>query len=271
LVWPGLVLLGVAVGAYGTMIGAGGGFVLVPLMLLLYPDDPPELITSISLAVVFFNALSGTFAYMRQRRVDFVAGNAFAFATIPGAVAGALAVALLPRRLFDALFAVLLLAVAMFLTLRPAARVVQRRDRRGQVSRTMTDISGDTFVYSYHLWTGVALSVLVGFLSSLLGIGGGIIHVPIMVQVLLFPAHIATATSHYVLTISAFTGTLVHLVSGDLAGGYDRTAALGVGVLVGAQVGARLSRLVRGNTLIRLLAVALAAVALRLLIGAVLE
>ena len=48
LAWPGLVLLGLAVGAYGTMIGAGGGFVLVPMLLVIYPGKPPETITSIS-------------------------------------------------------------------------------------------------------------------------------------------------------------------------------------------------------------------------------
>src|SRR3954468_23856209 len=109
LVWPGLVALGFAVGAYGTLIGAGGGFVLVPLLLLLYPDEPPELITSISLAVVFFNALSGTVAYAHQRRVDFLAGNSFALATVPGAIAGAIVVSYLPRNLFDVAFALLLL------------------------------------------------------------------------------------------------------------------------------------------------------------------
>jgi hypothetical protein len=266
LIWPGLVLLGVGVGAYGTMIGAGGGFVLVPLLLLLYPDDPPELITSISLAVVFCNALSGTAAYLHQRRVDLLAANAFAVATIPGAIGGALVVGLLPRDAFDVAFAVLLLLVSSFLIVRPAARIRQRSHRRGEVSRLLTDRSGDTYAYSYNLITGVVLSVAVGFLSSLLGIGGGIIHVPLMVQVLLFPAHVATATSHYVLMISALAGTLVHLVSGDLDGGYARTGALAIGVLAGAQVGARLSVLVRGPALIRLLAGALILVALRLLV-----
>jgi uncharacterized membrane protein YfcA len=262
-----LVLLGVGVGAYGTMIGAGGGFVLVPMLLLLYPDDPPELVTSISLAVVFFNALSGTAAYVHQRRVDFLAANAFAAATIPGAIAGALVVGYIPRSVFDVVFAILLLAVSTFLILRPAARVRQRTHRRGEVSRMLTDRNGDTYAYSYNVITGAMLSVGVGFLSSLLGIGGGIIHVPLMVQVLLFPAHIATATSHYVLMVSALVGTLVHLASGDLQGGYAETAALAVGVLVGAQVGARLSVRVRGTSLIRLLAGALMLVAVRLLLA----
>jgi uncharacterized membrane protein YfcA len=266
--WPGLVLLGVAVGAYGTLIGAGGGFLLVPLLLLLYPGDPPELLTSISLAAVFFNASSGTVAYIKQRRIDYLAANAFALATVPGAIAGALAVSLVPRRLFDGIFAVVLLSVAVFLLLRPAARVVQRAHRRGEVTRLVTDAHGDTFFYSYNIAAGVALSLVVGLVSSLLGIGGGVIHVPLMVQVLHFPAHIATATSHYVLTVTALTGTLVHLINGELAGGYGRAGALALGVVVGAQLGARLSLRIGGTMIVRLLAVALVAIAVRLLVAA---
>ena len=104
----GLIVLGFGTGAYGTLIGAGGGFVLVPILLLLYPHDGPHLITSISLAVVFFNAASGSEAYARMGRVDYRSGLLFAIATIPGAVLGALTTSLLPRSLFDMTFGVLL-------------------------------------------------------------------------------------------------------------------------------------------------------------------
>jgi uncharacterized membrane protein YfcA len=267
LTWVGLIVLGVLVGGYGTMIGAGGGFVLVPLLLFLYPNDPPELITSISLAVVFFNVLSGSAAYARQKRIDYQAGIVFAAASIPGAIAGALIVGYVPRHTFDVIFAVMLLAVSTFLLARPSVRIVQRRERRGLVQRELTDAENFTYRYSYNMRLGAFLSTFVGFLSGLLGTGGGVIHVPIMVQILVFPAHIATATSHFVLAISALTGTIVHLINGDLDGGYSRTAALGIGVLIGAQIGARLSRLLQGSSLIRLLAIAMALVAVRLLIS----
>lgn len=270
-IYAGLVLLGLSVGGYGTMIGAGGGFVLVPLLLLLYPSREPDFVTSVSLAVVFFNAASGTLAYVRQQRVDYLAANLFAAATIPGAIAGAFVIGYVPREVFDVVFALLLLAIAAFLLVRPSptTRVVQRTHRRGEVSRVITDHEGVMYAYSYNVWTGVATSTGVGFASSLLGIGGGVIHVPIMVRVLRFPAHIATATSHYVLMVSALAGTLVHVSTGQLDGGYGITGALAVGVLVGAQVGAQLSNHIRGDLLIRLLGAALAVTSVRLLIGAV--
>ena len=62
-----LVLLGFGVGAFGTLVGAGGGFILTPILLLLYPHDPPKLLTAISLMAVFFNAGSGTVAYAHPR------------------------------------------------------------------------------------------------------------------------------------------------------------------------------------------------------------
>jgi uncharacterized membrane protein YfcA len=91
-----------------------------------------------------------------------------------------------------------------------------------------------------------------------------------MVQVLLFPAHIATATSHYVLMVSAFVGTVVHVASGDLEGGYSETGALAGGVVGGAPGGARRAVRVRGTVLIQLLAGALMLVAVRLLLTPVL-
>ena len=79
-----LVLLGFAVGAFGTLVGAGGGFILAPVLLLLYPHDSAQTLSSISIAVVFFNALSGSVAYARQRRIDLRVGG------ILGAAAGVL-------------------------------------------------------------------------------------------------------------------------------------------------------------------------------------
>jgi hypothetical protein len=82
-----LALLGLGVGAFGTIVGAGGGFILTPLLLILYPQDSAETITAIGLVAVFFNASSGSLAYARQRRIDFRSGLVFAAATLPGAIA----------------------------------------------------------------------------------------------------------------------------------------------------------------------------------------
>ena len=270
-----LLPLGVLIGAFGTLIGAGGGFILMPILLLVYPRDKTELITAISLAVVFFNALSGSFAYARMKRVDYKSGIAFSIATIPGAILGALSTAYVPRRAFDLIFGVLMTIAAVFLWLSakeeharsPTPKIAPVSEKAGTrlTERDLVDAEGVHYRYAFDLRIGVVLSIFVGYLSSLLGVGGGFIHVPALSRLLNFPVHIATATSHFVLAIMALTGTLVHVVQGAFVHGARRTAVLAVGVLVGAQAGAWLSNRIGGKAIIRGLAVALAFVGIRLI------
>ncbi len=268
--------LGLLIGAFGTLIGAGGGFILVPILLLIYPKENPELITSISLAVVFFNAFSGSWAYSRMKRVDYRSGVIFAIATIPGAILGAVSTAYVPRHVFDILFGIIMIGAAGFLWISAkddaahAVAAAHRSDvtqtRTSLTSRELVDAEGVHYHYAYNRTLGVVLSVFVGYLSSLLGVGGGFIHVPALSRLLNFPVHIATATSHFVLAVMALTGTLVHVASGVFAHGARRTIFLAVGVILGAQLGARLSNHVGGKWIIRGLAMALFFVGIRLIL-----
>jgi uncharacterized protein len=267
--------LGLLIGAFGTLIGAGGGFILVPILLLVYPDENTELITGISLAVVFFNALSGSWAYSRMKRVDYKSGIVFAVATIPGAILGAVSTAYVPRYAFDVIFGVLMIAAGIFLWIsakddhahgqnRVTDDTSVQKPARWTV-RDFVDADGVRYHYEYNQAIGIVLSIFVGFASSLLGVGGGFIHVPALTRLLNFPVHIATATSHFVLAVMALTGTLVHIARGVFEHGVRRTAILAVGVLLGAQLGARLSNRVGGKWIIRGLALALVFVGIRLI------
>lgn len=265
-----LTPVGFVIGIFATLIGAGGGFILVPFLLLLYPNAEPDTITSISLAVVFFNALSGSISYSRMKRIDYKSALMFSAATIPGAVLGALTTGYIPRRWFDVIFGLVLLALAAYLLARPqrVARAVRENVPRGHIQRRITDANGATHAFSYNLRAGILLSLGVGYFSSLLGIGGGIIQVPAMVSLFDFPVHVATATSQSIQVVMAFVGTLVHLLTGDFEHGVRRTLFLGLGVLAGAPVGAWLSNRLRGRWIVRGLAVALALVGARLLLVA---
>lgn len=268
-----LIPVGIVVGAFGTLIGAGGGFVLMPVLLLVYPNEKPAIITSISLAVVFFNALSGSAAYARMKRIEIRTGLMFSAAAAPGAVLGAMTTAYIPRRQFDMIFGILMIAASAYL-IWSAGRKQGKRAASDPAARRfkidLVDAEGIRHVFSYNPAIGIAISIFVGYLSSLLGIGGGIIHVPAMVYLLDFPVHIATATSHFILAIMALTGTVVHIVTGAFTRGVRRTICLAIGVLIGAQIGAAMSNRVKGVWIIRGLAAALGAVGLRILFKAVL-
>src|SRR4029079_19038482 len=113
----GLLGIGVGVGTFGTLVGAGGGFLLVPILSLLEPGLPPSSVTAVSLAVVAMNATSGALAYYRQRRIDLRSGIPFAIATLPGSFAGVLLTRLVTRSTFDIVFAALLIGLAVFVLL----------------------------------------------------------------------------------------------------------------------------------------------------------
>jgi len=266
-----LILVGFIIGSFGTLIGAGGGFMLVPLLLLAKPDLSPNTVTAISIAIVALNAISGSVAYAKSKRIDYKSGIIFALYTIPGSILGVLLVKYIPKNLFDIIFGILLISLATYLFIKggnKSNRMAAAQSSSGRLkSRNITDSSGEVHSYHFNQTYGIIISVLVGFLSPLLGIGGGIIHVPAMVHILQFPVYIATATSHFILAIMSTVSVIVHIIRGS----YDAAAvkmviALAIGVIPGAQLGAYLSHKIKTHLIIRILAICLSLVGLRLLL-----
>ncbi|MEO9004035.1 MAG: sulfite exporter TauE/SafE family protein, partial [Ginsengibacter sp.] len=243
-----LITIGFLIGTLGTLIGAGGGFILVPVLIIMRPDFSPETITAISMVIVACNAISGSVAYMYAKKVDYKAGIIFAICTIPGSILGVLTTKIIPRGVFDIIFGILMLGLAILLLINGGKEQQNKKPvtagPRGWITQKLTDRWGEHYEYAYNLRLGMLISVFVGYFSPLLGIGGGIIHVPAMTEWLLFPVHIATATSHFILAVMATVSVLVHLFQGN----YDNplitkmVIGLAIGVIPGAQVGAYLSR-----------------------------
>ena len=265
--WLLLALLGLAASTYGSLIGAGGGFIMVPVMLVLFPGDTPAVITATSLVAVLANGVSGSFAYARQRRIDYVSALTLGLATIPGSVLGAYATRLVVRGPFDALLGLVLVGLSLFLVLRQPPVLISSESRSGRVLRALTDASGVSYSYSYSRALAVLFGLGAGFIAAFFGVGGGIVLVPIMIQFLRFPPPIATATGVAVFLITAVTANVTHLLAGTLVGLYDRPAALAVGAVVGGQLGAWVSRRLRAVWLVRALALGLGLVGVRLIVN----
>lgn len=267
-----LILIGFFIGTLGTLIGAGGGFILVPLLIILRPDFTSETITAISMVVVACNAISGSVAYMRTKKIDYKAGIIFAICTIPGSIFGVFTTKIIPRGVFDIIFGIILLALAAFLFFKGGKEELANkpvRSHKGWIHQHLVDKWGENYYYSYDLKLGMILSLFVGYFSPLLGIGGGIIHVPAMAEWLLFPVHIATATSHFILAIMSTVSVIVHYLQGN----YDdplivkMIIGLVIGVVPGAQLGAYLSRKINGKYIIKALAVSIGIVGIKILIS----
>ena len=261
------VLLGVAVGGFGTLIGAGGGFLLAPILLICYPAMSPQSVTAISMTTVLFNSSSGSSAYAFMKRIDYKTGIIFAIATLPGSVIGTILTTMIDRNLFNIIFGAFMLIFAVVIILK--SRMGNRSapvDQKGRFRaiRRLTDRDGNEADFSFNLLAGIVISLFVGFLSGLLGIGGGIVHVPALVF-LGFPAHFATATSHFVLVFSSLASVLAHLQDGSLTKNIEISLSIACGTVIGAQIGARVSKHIKGSVIMLCLAAALMLAGTRIL------
>ncbi len=267
-----LIIAGLIIGTFGTLIGAGGGFILVPLLLIFYPEFTPEIVTAISMAFVAVNSLSGSFAYAKSGKIDYKTGINFALYTIPGSILGVYTVQYIPKKEFNILFGILLITLSLYLFFKNKKTIVQsiKSIKKGYKHTVLTDREGITYEYSYKQSNGAIISVLVGYISPLLGIGGGIIHVPAMVNWLKFPVHIATATSHFILAVMATVSVVVHAISDSYSENEIITTViyLCLGVIPGAQLGAYLSHKIKSHVIIKALALCLILVGVRILLKA---
>lgn len=265
-----LLITGFLIGTIGTLIGAGGGFLLVPLLIFTHPGLTPEIITAISIALVASNAISGSVAYARAKRIDYKAGILFALFTIPGSILGVYVTKYIPPHTFSIIFGMLLISLSLFLFFKKnaVASIGGETDATGLTYQKLIDRERTVFEYAYSKPAGIFVSILVGFLSPLLGIGGGIIHVPAMVHWLHFPVYVATATSHFILAIMSTVSVIAHAVQGN----YNDPAVLhmilwlAAGAIIGAQAGAFLSHKIKTTVIIKSLAVCLGLVGIRLLL-----
>jgi uncharacterized membrane protein YfcA len=281
----GLVLLGggVAAGLFGSLLGLGGGILIVPLLTLGFGLP---LITAVGVSLVCVIMTSGAAAgvYLERRVANLRLGMTLELFTAIGALGGALVAFLIPEHLVEGIFAALLVYTALTMARRrdpapvpedgaappavfdpgpgdgPAVDGAVQADSSG----TQPEGEGAAFVESlsgpgyrvHRMGLGIVGSLAAGVASALLGIGGGLVKVPVMNVIMGVPLRVATATSNLMVGITASASAIIYL----LRGGIDAyaVAPTAIGVFVGASVGSRVAhridlRILRGLFVVILL------------------
>jgi uncharacterized membrane protein YfcA len=234
------------------MVGLGGGFIIVPVLRLFF-GLPPAFAAGTSLALVVANSGSGALTYLLQRRVHVRLGLLIAAGGFPGSILGTIAVKQLPEHVFDWLFAAFLLTVA--------GDMVFNREKRleGRVE------SHDVATLTGMPWPrALAAGFGVGFISSLFGVGGGVVLVPMLLYFSDLPAHAISATSHFGIVLTSPVGFVTHYLEQDVDWRY--VVPLVLGGLCGGPIGARLSLRLKSRRLMLFVAVALAIAAVALVL-----
>ncbi len=261
-----LPLIGAAVAAMGTLVGLGGGFVLVPLLLFMFPDESPAVISSISLTVVFLNAASATVSHYRERRIDFKTAALLAIGGIPAAVVGAIAASRVTRDAFEVYMGIVLILGAVYVLWRSTRAVELQGDVEHQPNREIRERMGRTYRFYVSTLMAAGISPVSGYISSFFGIGGGVVNVPAMTFLLRMPPRVVAPTAMLLLVVTSSSSLITRIATGQFDDGWRRAALLGVGALVGAQIGIYLRSRVDHRIVLVILAASMILVGSRQLI-----
>lgn len=243
------------VGILSSMVGVGGGFIMTPILILLFGLIPSKAIGT-TLVMVAATSISGSLAFYRQRRIDFRLALVSALITVPAAYFGGHATSFLAQRTLAVIFGWSVLAVGIFTivrTLRSEKNVKPQFDGMpvrkgfGMWSRTVVDRSTTRFEYGVDMARGVLLLLVGGLASGLLGVGGGVIIVPVYNLVMGVPMHIGVPTSLFAMMFTSVSGLTAHIQLGNLS--IEHAIPLIIGTILGSQMGAYLAKRARASSL----------------------
>jgi uncharacterized membrane protein YfcA len=250
-----LPLAGFLIGVVATLTGVGGGVFIVPLLTLAFSFSPADGVGT-SLTVILFTAIGATLGYSRQKRIYYKAGLLLAVLTVPGALLGAYLTAVLSASWLGVIFGVFLILVA--------AQIIAKGVLGKRGAGSSMNSEAEVFGSRRRLAGGILLAFFGGIASGLLGIGGGVVLVPIMALLLLMSMHVAVATSMFTMILTSLSGVAQHYALGNI--NLEFALLIAIGSVLGAQVGAYTSKKVSGRNMRRIFAVLLIIVSVQMLI-----
>ncbi len=241
-----LAASGLAAGFFGSLLGLGGGILIVPLLNLAF-GYPLTTAVGVSLICVIATSTGAAAHNVRTGRADVRLGLMLEGGTVVGAVVGGILAGLVPERLLAGLFALLMFYTAVSMgrgALRPAAMADHHLIR---VDPSAPDGPDAPAYRSHRRPLALGGAFFAGNVSGLLGVGGGVIKVPLVHLLMGAPLYIAVATSNFIIGVTAAAGAYAYLFRGDVDPGVAGPVVLGVAA--GAFLGARAGHRVRARWL----------------------
>jgi len=239
-----LIPLGFAAGLLGSIIGLGGGIIIVPV--LTFFGFSPALAASNSIFAVFSNAIASSISYAKQRRIEYSIGLKLGLLSIPGTIVGAFVSSEITPSIFKILFALILISASIYIF---SKRKIEQKNY---------NLSKQIMILA------IGASFFAGIISGLFGIGGGIIFVPLMVVAMGLSMKNAAPTSQFILLFASASALATHTILGHPD--FYQALLLAIGAFVGGLVGARLSLEIKENSLKILISIVMIAVAVKLFI-----
>ncbi|MBM7599094.1 putative membrane protein YfcA [Virgibacillus halotolerans] len=261
-----LLIIGIIAGGYGTIVGAGGGFIFVPALLLLLKVEPAVAAGS-GLVIVLINSLSGVVGYTKQNKINYRVGILIGIGALPGSFLGVWLLQVYASDYFYIVFATVLMLLGIFLFAKNLPFSQRIKETENQIGATHSDLIYDDHEDKIRIkaqWL-IPLGFLMGVLSSYLGIGGGWLLVPILIYLFKMPTHFATATSIFSLCIYSSFGVISQIFYSNID--WTLVAWGGVGIIIGSQLGVLLAQKIPGKIIMQMLSFLLIIIGFRMYFG----
>lgn len=243
IILAGLLVTGVGSGVLGALFGLGGGVVFVPVLTLVFGLAPTEAV-AISLIGIIAGSVGASTVYVDRGTSNVRLGLLLEITTAAGAIIGAIAATLMDENVLMALFAIIAILSGYRMLRNPEKVIPPAEGSGGRFDFSYEADDGSVQEYQVqHMGGGMALCTVAGMISSMTGVGGGMIKVPLMNIYMHVPMKVASATSSYMIGITAFSGAITYLLGGQVLLEYAAGIAVGafVGSLLGAWLGQRMN------------------------------
>lgn len=238
-----MLLISVAIGIIGSILGIGGGIFLVPILTLILDIDI-RIAAATSLVAIIVMSSTSSSSYLHEGLVNVKLGMFLETFTTAGAVIGAVFVVILEPSTIEIVLGVTLVYTAIYMQLKKEENIIHKGEgplsafRSRFRSRFRDPAANKVVEYDVeNIGKGAAGSFIAGNLSGLVGIGGGIIKVPAMNIWMGVPIKAATATSNFMLGVTAVASAIVYISNGFIAPAL--TAVVAIGIFLGASIGSR--------------------------------
>nr|WP_042352232.1 sulfite exporter TauE/SafE family protein [Bacillus massiliigorillae] len=263
-----LVVTALCAGIIGSLVGLGGGIIIVPAVLYfhnslgLLDGLTPQKAVGISTVMMIFTGLSSTLSYIKYKRVDYKTGLIFFIGSGPGGILGSYVNKMLDLNSFNLFFGTFIIIVSVVLMIKDKLKP-SKLINSATVKKTFINQNGKEYIYGYRPIIAISICFIVGFCSGLFGIGGGSLIVPAMILLFLFPPHVAIATSMFLVFLSSITNSVTHIALGNVIWPY--AIALIPGAWFGAKIGAYINTKLKSSTLVSILRIMLLVIGVKLI------
>ncbi len=260
-----LIIIAIIAGLIGSLLGIGGGLIIIPILVFLFHIDI-KIAIGASIISVIATSSGAASAYLKDKFINIRVGMFLEIATTLGAITGAILLGVIdPKILFFIFSIVLLISIYPMLARKDKKKINIQNDYISEKLNLNSSYIDNNNTVKYNVNNtpyGLLMMYIAGLISGLLGIGSGVFKVIALDDIMHLPIKVSTTTSNFMIGVTALASSVIYLIHGYI----NPYIALPVlsGVFIGSIIGAKILKKVSNNALIKIFSIIIAIIAIEM-------